>query len=131
MKLSWLLNMQKGTISNLKEPWPQMNKVDPYSTIDHSHKNKRWIYVCCCRNFSSSILFLRLNSGTPPHHFGLDRLLKGSSPRAYPFMLRVNACYFVCLVQFSLSHAVCFNPIEHEIFFCLSKENMFLAIVDP
>ena len=22
-----------------------MNKVDPYSTIDHSHKNTRWIYV--------------------------------------------------------------------------------------
>ena len=45
MKLSWSLNMQKGTISNLKESWPQMNKVDPYSTIDHSHKNTRWIYV--------------------------------------------------------------------------------------
>ena len=37
--------MQKCTISNLKESWPQMNKVDPYSTIDHSHKNTRWIYV--------------------------------------------------------------------------------------
>ena len=37
--------MQKGSISNLKEPWPQMNKVDPCSTIDHSHKNTRWIYV--------------------------------------------------------------------------------------
>ena len=45
MKLSWSLNMQKGAISNLKEPWPQMNKVDPFSTIDHSHKNTRWIYV--------------------------------------------------------------------------------------
>ena len=45
MKLSWLLNMQKGTISNLKESWPQMNKVDPCSTIDHSHKNTGWIYV--------------------------------------------------------------------------------------
>ena len=45
MKLSWSLNMQKGTISNLKESWPQMNKVDPFSTIDHSHKNTRWIYV--------------------------------------------------------------------------------------
>ena len=22
-----------------------MNKVDPYSTIEHSHKNTRWIYV--------------------------------------------------------------------------------------
>ena len=22
-----------------------MNKVDPYSIIDHSHKNTRWIYV--------------------------------------------------------------------------------------
>ena len=22
-----------------------MNKVDPYSTIDHRHKNTRWIYV--------------------------------------------------------------------------------------
>ena len=22
-----------------------MNKEDPYSTIDHSHKNTRWIYV--------------------------------------------------------------------------------------
>ena len=37
--------MQKGAISNLKEPWPQMNKLDPCSTIDHSHKNTRWIYV--------------------------------------------------------------------------------------
>ena len=37
--------MQKGAISNLKESWPHMNKVDPYSTIDHSHKNTRWIYV--------------------------------------------------------------------------------------
>ena len=37
--------MQKGAISILKESWPQMNKVDPCSTIDHSHKNKRWIYV--------------------------------------------------------------------------------------
>ena len=37
--------MQKGTISSLKESWPQMNKVDTYSTIDHSHKNTRWIYV--------------------------------------------------------------------------------------
>ena len=45
MKLSWSLNMKKGAISNLKEPWPQMNKVDPCSTIDHSHKNTRWIYV--------------------------------------------------------------------------------------
>ena len=45
MKLSWSLNMQKGAISNLKESWPQMNKVDPYSIIDHSHKNTRWIYV--------------------------------------------------------------------------------------
>ena len=24
---------------------PQMNKVDPYSKIDHSQKNTRWIYV--------------------------------------------------------------------------------------
>ena len=39
MKLSWSLNIQKGTISNIKESWPQMNKVDPYSTIDHNHKN--------------------------------------------------------------------------------------------
>ena len=45
MKLSWSFNMQKGGISNLKEPWPQMNKVDPCSTINHSHKNTRWIYV--------------------------------------------------------------------------------------
>ena len=45
MKLSWSLNMKKGTISNLKESWPQMNKVDLCSTIDHSHKNIRWIYV--------------------------------------------------------------------------------------
>ena len=44
MKLSWSLKMQKATISNLKESWPQMNKVDPCSTIDHSHKNTRWIY---------------------------------------------------------------------------------------
>ena len=45
MKLSWLLNMQKATISNLKESWPQINKVDPYSKINNSHKNTRWIYV--------------------------------------------------------------------------------------
>ena len=45
MKLSWLLNMQKGAISNLNESWPQMNKVDACSTIDHSHKNTKWIYV--------------------------------------------------------------------------------------
>ena len=45
MNLSWSLNMQKGVISNLKEPWPQINKVDPCSTINHSHKNTRWIYV--------------------------------------------------------------------------------------
>ena len=45
MKLSWSLNMKKNTISNLKDSWPQMNKVDPCSTIDHSHKNTRWIYV--------------------------------------------------------------------------------------
>ena len=45
MKLSWSLNMQKGAISNLKDSWPQMNKVDPYSAIDHSHKNTSWIYV--------------------------------------------------------------------------------------
>jgi len=37
--------MQKGAISNLNDSWPQMNKVDPCSTIDHSHKNTRWIYV--------------------------------------------------------------------------------------
>ena len=37
--------MQKGAISNLKESWPEMNKVDPCSIIDHSHKNTRWIYV--------------------------------------------------------------------------------------
>ena len=45
MKLSWLLNMKKGTISNLKESWPQMNNMDQCSTIDHSTKNTRWIYV--------------------------------------------------------------------------------------
>ena len=36
---------EKGAISNLKESWLQMNKVDPCSTIDPSHKNTRWIYV--------------------------------------------------------------------------------------
>ena len=45
MKLSWSLSMQKCAISNIKESWPQMNKVDPCSTIEHSHKNTRWIYV--------------------------------------------------------------------------------------
>ena len=45
MKLSWSLNMQKSAISNLKEPWPQMNKVNPYSIIHHSDKNTRWFYV--------------------------------------------------------------------------------------
>ena len=28
-----------------KEVMATMNKVDPCSTIDHSHKNTRWIYV--------------------------------------------------------------------------------------
>ena len=37
--------MKKGAISNLKESWPHMNKVDPCSSNDHSHKNTRWIYV--------------------------------------------------------------------------------------
>ena len=42
MKLSWSLNMQKGAISNLKDSWPQVNKADPCSIIDHSHKNTMW-----------------------------------------------------------------------------------------
>ena len=36
---------EKGAILNLKESWPQMNKVDPCSTIDYRHKNTTWIYV--------------------------------------------------------------------------------------
>ena len=60
MKLSWSLNTQKGAISNLKEPWPQMNKVDPCSTIDHSHKNTRWMIIEKCHIKCNKVL---CNSG--------------------------------------------------------------------
>ena len=34
-----------------------MNKVDPYSTIDHSHKNTRWFYVSAkCHMKSDKVL---------------------------------------------------------------------------
>ena len=69
MKLSWSLNMQKGAISNLKESWPQVNKVDPCSTIDHSHKDTRWIYV------------------SPKCHMKCDKVLRNSGNRKMMMML--------------------------------------------
>ena len=44
-------------------------------------------------------------------------------------MLKLNARYFVCLVQFSLGRVVCLVPIEHEN--VAFKEKMFLAVIDP
>ena len=64
-----------------------MNKVDPYSTIDHSHKNTRWIYVSAkfhikynkvLRNLGNSKMMMLLSAqglhskpekkGTNPNH---------------------------------------------------------------
>ena len=64
-----------------------MNKVDPCSTIDHSHKNTRWIYVSAkchikcnkvLRNFGNSKMTMLLSAqgiqskppkkGTNPNH---------------------------------------------------------------
>ena len=78
--------MQKGAISNLKESWPQMNKVDPYSTIDHSHKNTRWIYVSakCHIKITWSCATWAIekddNATVSPKVFNPNRPKKGTNP---------------------------------------------------
>ena len=73
--------------------------------------------------------YFYLNSG-PLLIIFLGLIVKGSSHRAYLFILKLNARYFVFLVQFSLGRMVCLIPIEHENV-ALAKKKCFLATIDP
>ena len=63
-----------------------MNKVDPYSTIDHSQKNTRWIYVSAKSHIKYNKVLRSLGNSKKwqcycrPKVFNPNRPKKGTNP---------------------------------------------------
>ena len=62
-----------------------MNKVDPYSTIDYSHKHTRWIYVSAkchikCYKVLHSLGTRKNDDATVGSRYSIQTTQKGTNP---------------------------------------------------
>ena len=61
-----------------------MNKVDPYSTINHTHKNTRWIYVSTKCHIKCDKVFRNLGNRK------MTMLLSAQGLQSKPFKKATN-----------------------------------------